>query len=64
MDDFNIFDIFCDGSDLQFVEADDYWDKFLVDDWIYASVCFRDCMMQLTCAQLLEQKSCGMKMIP
>ena len=27
MDDFNTFDMFCDGSDLQFVEADDYWDK-------------------------------------
>jgi hypothetical protein len=24
MDDFNTFDMFCDGSDLQFVEADDY----------------------------------------
>jgi hypothetical protein len=50
MDDFNTFDMFCDGSDLQFVEADDYWDKLLVDDWIYASVCCSDCMMQQTYA--------------
>ena len=56
MDDFNTFDMFCDGSDLQFVEADDYWDKLLVDDWIYASVCCRDCMMQQTYATTIGAK--------
>jgi hypothetical protein len=56
MDDFNTFDMFCDGSDLQIVEADDYWDKLLVDDWIYASVCCRDCMMQQTYATTIEAK--------